>query len=235
MNHEVEFRNRLDELVQDLIHEGRDQTKALIAAVVSAGGTSQEALVRMLYDQSLGQGLRVDICWLIPRLQITGAEEILEPLLSDPSEKLREEAATALGLLPSDQAVDALLATLAYDTSKSVRAAAIHALGVLSPPPATDAILSVLQNPQEDEALRADAAEALAHFRREGLVDALVEQLRDTSPQVRYSVAYALGQQGDSRAIPSLTEVAARDHAATPWGSVASGALEAIDALMRNT
>jgi HEAT repeat protein len=48
---------------------------------------------------------------------------------------------------------------------------------------------------------------------------------------VRYSAAYALGEQGSERAVAKLEELAAHDHAETPWGDVASRAQAALEAI----
>ena len=231
MKPDSKLEKKLDAIIEGTLAEGRARAASLVASVVSAGGTSEAELVRMLHDRGLGPDLRADICWLIPRLDIQGAQGILEPLMSDPSDKLREEAATGLGLVANDAAIDALSRALAQDGSKSVRQAALHALGILSPPRAAASVMRLLLDANEDDETRADAAEALAHFKKEGIVDVLIEHLRDRSAQVRYSAAYSLGQQGDGRAIEKLREVASHDHAATPWGSVSSSALRALEAL----
>lgn len=60
-----------------------------------------------------------------------GAEELFEtvqPLLADPSERLRELAARALRRMPATVAVDALLNRLAVETSPAVKASLLRAL-----------------------------------------------------------------------------------------------------------
>ncbi|MDW7725692.1 MAG: HEAT repeat domain-containing protein [Candidatus Methanoperedens sp.] len=182
----------------------------------------------MVQDQSLRASLRLDVCWLIPRLGMEEATDVLKSLMSDASEEIRAEAALGLGLVSQEDAVEVLLNALKQDGSKSVRLAVLHALGMLSSPQSTVGIMRVLHNPEEDAEVRADAAEALAHINEERIVDVLIESLQDNSPLVRYSAAYALGEQGDNRALPALREVVSRDHTTTPWGSVASCALESI-------
>jgi HEAT repeat protein len=71
----------------------------------------------------------------------------------------------------------------------------------------------------------------LSHVRDERVVPVLIETLDDTSPSVRYSAAYALGEQGDTRALETLRHLAAHDHATTAWGTVASQALRSIAAI----
>ncbi|MCP3064220.1 HEAT repeat domain-containing protein [Myxococcus sp. K38C18041901] len=224
---------KLDAIVQGTLVDGRAQTESLVASVVSAGGTSEQALIKMLGDSSLDPELRADICWLIPRLELDAAQRLLEPLMSESSDKLREEAAVGLGLVAHDSSIEVLLKAMEQDASRSVRRAALHALGIFSPPRAAAHVMKLLLDPREDEEMRAEAAEALAHFRHEGVVEVLIGQLRDASAMVRYSAAYSLGQQGDAKAIEPLREVSLRDHAATPWGSVSSSARSALEELER--
>lgn len=231
MKPDNEFSGKLDALVRSIVPDGRAQTEALIASVVDAGGTSERALIDMLHDQSLSPQLRSSICWMIPRLNLAAAENILKSLISDPSEQIREEAAAGLGLVSKGEAVDVLLNVLHQDSSKAVRFAALHALGLLSSPQSAVDVMKVLQNAEEDAEVRADAAEALAHIKNQRIVDVLIDALQDNSPLVRYSAAYALGEQGDTRALPRLRDVASRDHVTTPWGSVSSRALDSIETI----
>jgi len=52
---------------------------------------------------------------------------------------------------------------------------------------------------------------------------------RCPSPLVRYPAVYALGEQRDLRAVAALTALAAHDQEATPWGTVASSAGQALE------
>ena len=227
-------------LVGGIAPEGQAEVQALIESVAEAGGTSEEALTEMVRNQSLGPALRSSVAWLVARMKSPEAGALLRELLADPSEQVREEAALGLGLVAGgdveddatrDDAVQRLLNVLDQDASKSVRLAALHALGIISSPASTPGILKVLQDLEEDAEVRADAAEASAHLRDERIVDVLIDSLEDSSPLVRYSAAYALGEQGDAKAIPRLTELASRDGAATPWGSVGSSAQRALESI----
>lgn len=231
MKPENEFKDKLDALVRGIAAEGREQVEALIASVVNAGGTSERALMEMLQNKNLDPLLRLNLCWLAPRLKIAATGNVLKELMSDPSEQMRMEAAVGLGLVSQDDAVEVLLNALEKDGSKPVRSAALHALGIRSSPRSAAGVMRVLQNPEEDAEVKADAAEALAHIKDERIVAVLIDSLQDKSPLVRYSAAYALGQQGDTRALPTLRDVAAHDRATTPWGTVASCSLHSIEAI----
>lgn len=234
MKPDLKLQEQLDTLVRRLPAGGRAQVEELIASVINAGGISEDALVEILSNPNLDTSLRLDVCWLLPRLGIERAGNVLKTLLSDPSEQIREGAAMGLGLVLKGDDVEVLLGSLGRDQSKSVRLAALHALGLLSSRQSAARIIAILQNLEEDAEVRADAAEALAHIKDERIVDALIGSLQDSSPLVRYSVAYALGQQGDTRALPALREVASRDRATTQWGSVQSCALDSIETITTN-
>lgn len=230
MTTDADLQAKLDAVTAGVAAQGRAQTAALIAAVVAAGGTSEAALLQMAADRSLAPHLRADVCWLLPRLELDGAQPVLVALVADPAEQVREEAATGLGLLQDDDSVDVLLAAL-DDPARSVRLAALHALGMLGSPRATARLTALLGDAGEDDEVRADAAEALAHCPDDAIVDTLLGCLDDRSPQVRYSAAYALGEQGSERAVAKLEELAVHDHAETPWGDVASRAQAALEAI----
>lgn len=231
MTDDHEFRQKLNALPSSIAPGGRAQVRELIASVVNAGGVSVGALVNMVLDSARSLHLRLDICWLLPRLNIAGAADVLKQLLSDPSDEMRTEAAASLGLVLKDGDLGVLHDSLAHDPNRLVRAAALHSLGIISSPESADAIIGILEDETEDEELRAEAAEALAHVRIEGVVNVLMHALQDNSSAVRYSAAYALGEQGDKRALPVLREVALHDHATTEWGTVASRAAESIGIL----
>jgi len=234
MTPDAALQAKLDAVTAGIVAQGKVQTEALIAAVVAAGGRSEAALLQMAGDRGLAPRLRADICWLLPRLEIDGAQAVLAALVVDPAEQVREEAASGLGLLKDDDSIDAsidvLLAAL-DDPAKPVRLAALHALGMLGSPRATARLTALLVNAGEDDDVRADAAEALAHCPDDAIVDTLLGCLEDPSPRVRYAAAYALGEQGSERAVAKLEELAAHDHAETPWGDVASRAEAALEAI----
>lgn len=231
MRPHVEFREQLDAIVRAVPADGREQVSELVASVVDAGATSERAVIEMAKDQTLDTRLRSDLCWLVPRLGIEAAGDLLTGLMADPSEQIRMEAAAGLGLVPDDGVVDVLLAALADESSQPVRLAVLHALGVRSSPRSAAGVMGVLQDSDEDPEVRADAAEALAHVEDERIVPFLIGYLQDRSPLVRYSAAYALGEQGDVSALPALRHLAAHDCDNTPWGSVASRALRSLQVI----
>jgi HEAT repeat protein len=230
MNPEVEIKSKLESLVRRTPAAGRPQVEALIASVINAGGTSESSLVELLHDPARDVQLRLSACWLVSRLKAAGSGSVLKAMMSDPEEQLREEAVVGLALVSqNDDTVEVIFNALQSEGSRSVRLAALHALGMLGSPRSAGGVIAILQNANEDPEVRASAAEALAHVRDDRIVDVLVGCLGDASPLVRYSAAYALGQQGDMKALSALTDTAARDRAVTPWGAVASCALDSLE------
>lgn len=228
MKPDRKFKAKLDALVNSIAIGGRAHVEETIATVVNAGGISDAALVEMLLNRSLNSALRLDVCWLLPRLRVEAAGDVLKGLMSDPLEQIREAAAFGLGLISEEGVVEILQDSVEHDSSRSVRLAALHGLGVLSSPQSAVYLIGILQNLEVDDEIRANAAEALAHVTHDDIVNALIGSLQDSSSLVRYSAAYALGQQGDSRALPALEELASHDQAHTPFGSVVSCARDSI-------
>jgi HEAT repeat protein len=233
MTGEDSFRARLRAVIDNIAAPGRPQTQALVDGLVQAGVASDGALLDLVRDRRVADGLRADGCWLLGRLAIRGGTEVLVELLGDASVDVRAEAAASLGLLgtPDGPVADALVEAVVHDAATPVRAAAIHALGILGGSSAAPTLLALVEDQSADAELRADAAEACAHMTDIGIVDVLLDALDDASPLVRYSAAYSLGQQGDANAIARLEELAAHDEAVTPWGTVASSAAQALEAL----
>lgn len=229
---DVSFDDRLRALVSRMSPDGRADTEALIAELVQAGATSDEQLLRLARDRGVASELRAKACWLIARVGSDGAGDVLLEVLADPSERVREDAAMALSLVTTkddNAAISALVDAAQRDPAKSVRIAALFALGMMCVSAAAPMVLALVADPAEDAEIRADAAEAAAHMTHERIFEVLFAALDDASPLVRYSAAYSLGEQRDARAVAKLTALAAHDHEATPWGTVASSAESALE------
>jgi len=226
MNSESMFSAGLRALERRLHANGVAEVPA-IQRIEAAGVRTMAALVHLAGDGSADESLRLDACWLIPRLHLDKSEPVLTSLLHDPLASVRSEAARGLGALGDANVVRTLLERLENDLSKDVRLAAIQALGILSQAASAGLLQSIVLDPHEDEEVRADATEALAHVHADGVVDTLLLALAAPSPWVRYSAAYALGEQRDPRALPALQKTAANDTAFTEYGGVGDRAAEA--------
>ena len=91
------------------------------------------------------------------------------------------------------------------------RAAAAYALQMVTSPRTIRALESVVKNKSERPLVRGHAAESLAHCHRRMSHDVLLSGLSDSSKDVRFWCAFALGQMAEKRAIPSLKLLAASD------------------------
>jgi HEAT repeat protein len=96
-------------------------------------------------------------------------------------------------------------------------------------------LINSLENKDEDERVRDEAAEALSVFvskRPRKVIPALLRAADDPSPWVRWSVAFSLGHSADPSVIPALERLAT-DETVLPGGQVCVGE-EAREALQRN-
>ncbi|HZT57293.1 MAG TPA: HEAT repeat domain-containing protein [Pyrinomonadaceae bacterium] len=152
------------------------------------------------------------------------AAKLILPLLGDRDEFVRREAAYALGLARSADAVPGLITLVESDKKPSVRAAAAVALGQTGDARAVGPLSAALsrrvpasgffsratrRKVEEDEFVRRASAVSLGQIgSREG-VPALVEALSNekTPDDIRREAARALGLIGDAAAIPALRSV----------------------------
>ncbi|PRQ04008.1 putative phycocyanin operon protein Z [Enhygromyxa salina] len=229
MSKPTSFTKRLDLLVTHFDGYSAADVVKSVERLKTAGVVSEETLMELLMQPTVPVSLRLDACWLLPRIGLEGAECTLITLLSDEEPRVRAEAAMSLGLLSNDTVVDSLLSRLKTDPELQVRLAVVHSLGTLSHTKSAHCLQALISNPEEDATVRADATEALAHVDADGVIDALLSALQDPSPTVRFSAAYALGEQGDPVALPALRVIADTDVASTEFGDVAARAAEAIE------
>jgi HEAT repeat protein len=117
----------------------------------------------------------------------------------DPAERIR--AASEIGGIGGDDAIDALIHAL-RDPVKEVRASAGAALTCIGIP-ALGALIGVLAD--GNWVVRYRAAEALGGIRDSRSVTALIHCLCDGQDHVRYIAAKGLGKLGDGRAEGPLT------------------------------
>jgi len=120
------------------------------------------------------------------------------------------------------------------DQDVEVRDAAAYALGFCAEGTQTQqavkALTSVVAAQNEMPMVRGTAAEALANLAEVQSMPVLIGTLQDTSNEVRFWSAFALGQLGDARAIPALEQLAMTDKTGLAhWGSVRQEALDAIN------
>jgi HEAT repeat protein len=113
------------------------------------------------------------------------------------------EAAKQVWSDPNPSLVRPFIAILQHGRNPFNRSAAAHALPVLRDRKAIPVLERVVSNASESPKVRGEAAEALAHFHRKRSHRVLVNGLADSSKDVRFWCAFALGEMGDASAIPA--------------------------------
>jgi HEAT repeat protein len=140
------------------------------------------------------------------------------------------EAAKAVWEDPDKHLESALILTLKEGRRPYNRAAAAFAMQILTTPRTIRALESAVKSKSESPRVRGEAAEALAHSHRRKTHDALLSGLRDTSRDVRFWCAFALGEMAETRAIPLLERLVATDERIVKgFHSVAKESADAIE------
>ncbi len=118
-------------------------------------------------------------------------------------DELKAPLISALGNLKNDVAFGFLDETVSDDDeSKSLRWRACQALGKIGGEKAYESVSSLLN--EEDPILRSYAVNSLGYFDQEGVVDILIDALRDSMWRVRVQAAEALGRKQDNKALDIL-------------------------------
>ncbi len=130
-------------------------------------------------------------------------------------------------------AVPRLIRDLRSSRDCEKRVAAAYTLGFFHDRRAVKPLIHVVRNRRASPRLRGQAAEALGYlfmFQTGRLaLSTLLKELEDPSPEVRFWSVFALGQMGNRKAIPALTEILQEDKAILPgWWSIAKEAKAAI-------
>jgi len=140
------------------------------------------------------------------------------------------EAAKAVWNDADKRLEPSLIRTLKHGRRPFNRAAAAYAIQILSTPMTIRALESVLKNKSESPRVRGQAAESLAHRHRRKSHDVLLAGLDDSSKEVRFWCAFALGKMAERRAAAVLERLAVTDkRVVRGWHSVAKEAADALD------
>jgi len=122
-----------------------------------------------------------------------------------------------------------LILTLKNGRRPFNRAAAAFAMQMVTTPRTIRVLESAVKNKSEHPRVRGEAAEALAHCHRRKSHDVLLRGLGDSSKDVRFWCAFALGEMAEKRAIPSLKRLASDRRILKGFHSVAKEAGDAIE------
>ena len=152
--------------------------------------------------------------------------EALIKNLKDKKKKNRISAASALGEIRSERAVEPLIEVLTNDKTFNVRPSAVRALGRIGSERAIDPLLKVLTTGKEAN-LQWYIAFALGQIRSEKAVEPLIEALTTAKDvDIRTSAADALGWIRSERAVEPLLDAfhneKVRRRAANALGNIGS-------------
>ncbi|RLE38497.1 hypothetical protein DRJ17_03790 [Candidatus Woesearchaeota archaeon] len=140
-------------------------------------------------------------------------EPAVEPLikaLKDENIEVRKRAATALGYIGSERAIEPLIEVALKDENWGVRWEAANALRYTGSERAVELLIKALED--ENWEIRESAATALGSIKSERAVEPLIEvALKDENRYVREEAATALGSIKSERAVEPLIEVALKD------------------------
>jgi len=115
------------------------------------------------------------------------------------------------------------------------RVEAAYALGAMDGSARTIALEGSLSDKSESPKVRAFAAEALVVIHRKVTHSVLLRNLEDSSAEVRFWCAYALGEIQERKALPTLRWLAENDNRVVKgWWSVSKEARDAITRIKRD-
>ena len=132
----------------------------------------------------------------------------VEPLIAvlektNNKDSVRQRAASALGKLGDNRAVNPLIAAL-KDRNANVRQAAAQALGELEDPGAVDPLIKTLNRGGRYQYVRLAAIKALGKIGDARATEPLINKIQSNDGSVRDAAADALGKIGDARAVEPL-------------------------------
>jgi HEAT repeat protein len=140
------------------------------------------------------------------------------------------EAAKAVWEESDKELEQPLIRTLKSGRSPFNRAAAAYAMQAVNTQQTIRALEGAVRNKREHPRVRGEAAEALAHCHRRKSHDVLLAGLRDSSKDVRFWCAFALGEMAEKRAVPALKRLVGTDRRIMKgFHSVAKEAGDAIE------
>jgi len=126
--------------------------------------------------------------------------------LNSPEPYVRQHAASALGSLKAEEAVQPLLKLLAKEKDKDCLHKTIEALGKIGKPEIVEPLLPFLKH--RDWGVRGHAIGAVGQFKRKDLIPQLAEGLRDRNSWVRSHAVWALAKTESEEALAHLRKAA---------------------------
>jgi HEAT repeat protein len=205
-----------------------------IEQLTKANITSLEELMNVAVDSNMDKEVRQTACWALGKLREKRAVNALLSVLSEKEPYLYWESAKSLGLLGSKRAVQPIIGILQNDPNLDKRAAAAYALNLLADDRAVEPLLEAVNNTNESPNVREYALEALSNIalsngEQDKIIDTLISCLEDPDVGVQFTAAVALGNHGDSKAIPYLEILSSKSQdVVTEWGAMSEAADDSI-------
>ena len=144
-----------------------------------------------------------DTLALIARFGKEDAVPRLTQLAENGPRELRVASIGALSLIPTDAALDIVLASL-KDSDPTIRAAAASSLGTVQMPRAVDALLDAL--PKEKPPVAEAVVLALGTSKSDRAFPIIINALDSGAPELQHAAVNALVNFGGSNAIAALTQ-----------------------------
>lgn len=221
---------KLREKINSLPLPVKEQESKLLQLIDEAGIQSETDLINTAGNTHSDSRLRVASCVLLGRLGNRKAAPTLAQVFRQTSEKeVFWEAAKALVILKAENLHEVLVPVLSSgDVEKTCAAAWM--VGMTHAKEAIPQLKDIVSDETLDVNVRSHAMEALALLGAKETVPGIIDLLKNDSAEIRFWAAYALGQLGDPRALPSLkmlindVGISARGH-----GSVGEEAKNAIE------
>lgn len=213
----------------------RKQAEQEFDTLIRQGVVNTTDLGEFINDKQRELELRVFAAWLLGHISSSESRRFLRRALRADNTDLRCQVALSLGRLGGSTSIMSLVQVLNADPEPTVRACCAKALGWIVDEASEKALRATLDDPTQPEDVRGHAAEALSNFATQSSVEALINALRASEPEVRYWAAYSLGQLGADEALPELERIRDTDESSLATGeSVRSEALDAIDKIRRH-
>ncbi|MEZ4709077.1 MAG: HEAT repeat domain-containing protein [Caldilineaceae bacterium] len=191
---------------------------------------AQQLLVGLLTDvsQSLSSTVEQEVVFTIGKFAIRENIFLMSQFLSKIDRAVRRRAASALGSLGYNDALQPLVNALNDDDS-SVRRSAVGALGALGDDDALQPLVNALND--DDSSVRG-AASALGSLRHDDALQPLVNALNDGDNNVRRNAASALGSLRHDDALQPLVNALNDEDRGVRWSAASAlGSLRHNDAL----
>jgi HEAT repeat protein len=180
--------------------------EAAAGAVGRLDSTSAVPALKRVLEQDPSASVRRVAAWALGNLEARDAADVLAAALGKDSDaRVREMSAWALGNVEAKSSGPALVMALKRDEDDRVREMAAWALGQIEDRAALEA-LGAAAGSDHYARVRGTAAWAIGQLDEEGgrAPAGLLLVLKDQNDQVRLQGAWALGQVGDSAALPAI-------------------------------